>query len=114
MINRLPPFQGLNIRIPVITPIEGRGFMNQGSSLLPLLRPPTVGNGPKPAKGANWLLGFRYILMSTFKILARLSSYTWVSSDNRVLVTPESKSSRMAVLQLLEGPYYMSTKFSQY
>ena len=28
-----PPFKGLNIRIPVITPIMGRGFINHGSAL---------------------------------------------------------------------------------
>ena len=47
MINNPPPFKGLNIRIPIIIPIKGRGFiriqivipikgrgfMNQGSGL---------------------------------------------------------------------------------
>ena len=33
MINTPPPFKGLNIRIPIITPIKGRGFINQGSGL---------------------------------------------------------------------------------
>ena len=28
-----PPFKGLNIRIPTIIPIKGRGFINQGSGL---------------------------------------------------------------------------------
>ena len=37
MINKPPPFKGLNIRIPIITPIMGRGFINHGSTL-----------GPKP------------------------------------------------------------------
>ena len=31
MINKPPPFKGLDIRIPTILPIAGRGFMNQGS-----------------------------------------------------------------------------------
>ena len=33
MINEPPPFKDLDIRIPVIIPIQGRGFMNQGSTL---------------------------------------------------------------------------------
>ena len=33
MINKLPPLKGLNIRIPIIIPIQGRVFVNQGSSL---------------------------------------------------------------------------------
>ena len=31
MINKLPPFKGLNIKIPNIIPIKGRGFTNQES-----------------------------------------------------------------------------------
>ena len=33
MINNPPPCNGLNIRIPIIIPIKGRGFINQGSGL---------------------------------------------------------------------------------
>ena len=33
MINKPPPFKGLNIRIPVIILVKGRGFINQGSTL---------------------------------------------------------------------------------
>ena len=33
MINKAPPFKGLNIRIPLIIPIKGRGFINRGSAL---------------------------------------------------------------------------------
>ena len=33
MINNHPPFQGLDIRIPIIIPIKGRGFINHGSGL---------------------------------------------------------------------------------
>ena len=33
MINQPPPFKGLNIRIPIIIPIKGRGFIHQGSTL---------------------------------------------------------------------------------
>ena len=33
MINEPPPFKGLNIRIPIITPVNGRRFINQGSGL---------------------------------------------------------------------------------
>ena len=34
MINKPPPFKGLNIRIPIIIPIKGKGFVIQGSTLL--------------------------------------------------------------------------------
>ena len=33
MINKPPPFKGLNVRIPIIIPIKGRGFINHGSGL---------------------------------------------------------------------------------
>ena len=33
MINVLPLLKGLNIRIPLIVPIEGRGCINQGFTL---------------------------------------------------------------------------------
>ena len=33
MIDKHPPSQGLNIRIPIISPIKGRGFINHGSTL---------------------------------------------------------------------------------
>ena len=33
MIDEPPPFKGLNIRIPIIIPIQGRGLVNQGSTL---------------------------------------------------------------------------------
>ena len=33
MINESPPFMGLNIRIPIIIPIKGQGFINHGSGL---------------------------------------------------------------------------------
>ena len=33
MINKPPPFKGLRIRIPTITPIKGRGFIDQGSGI---------------------------------------------------------------------------------
>ena len=33
MINKPPPFEGLNTRIPIMIPIKGRGFVNQGSGL---------------------------------------------------------------------------------
>ena len=41
MINKPPPFKGLNIRIPIIVPVQGRGFVNQGS---------TFTLNPKPLK----------------------------------------------------------------
>ena len=30
---RVPPLMGLNIRVPIIVPSKGKGFMNQGSTL---------------------------------------------------------------------------------
>ena len=33
MINKPPTFEDLNMRIPVIIPIKGRGFLNHGSGL---------------------------------------------------------------------------------
>ena len=33
MINKPPPFKGRNIRIPIIMPTKGRGFINHGSGL---------------------------------------------------------------------------------
>ena len=33
MINKPPPFKGVNIGIPMIMPIKVRGFINQGSGL---------------------------------------------------------------------------------
>ena len=34
MINKPPSFKGLNIRIPTIIPMKGRGFINQGFTLV--------------------------------------------------------------------------------
>ena len=33
MMNKPPPFKGLNIRMLIIIPIKGRGFINHGSGL---------------------------------------------------------------------------------
>ena len=33
MLNKLSPFKGLNVRIPSIVSIKGKGFVNQGSGL---------------------------------------------------------------------------------
>ena len=33
MINNPPPFKGLDMRIPIITPMKRKGLMNQGSGL---------------------------------------------------------------------------------
>ena len=33
MINKPPPFKGFDIRIPIIIPIHGKGFINKGSTL---------------------------------------------------------------------------------
>ena len=37
MINKPPPFKDLNIRIPIMIPIKGRGFINHGSGLPPVI-----------------------------------------------------------------------------
>ena len=34
MIDKPPPFEGLNISIPIMIPIKGRGFVNQGFGFL--------------------------------------------------------------------------------
>ena len=34
MIDEPPPFKDLNIRIPIIIPIKGMGFINHGSGLV--------------------------------------------------------------------------------
>ena len=33
MINKPSPLKGLNVRIPIIIPMKGRGSVNQGSGL---------------------------------------------------------------------------------
>ena len=49
MINKPPPFKGLNIRIPIIISIKGRGFIDQGSTLL--------GGGDRKAMPATTTMG---------------------------------------------------------
>ena len=34
MLRKPPPFKGLNIRIPIKIPIEGSGFINQGTTFV--------------------------------------------------------------------------------
>ena len=43
MINKPPPFKRLDTRIPIIVPIKGRGFINQGSTLAGLIEGGTWG-----------------------------------------------------------------------
>ena len=38
MINKPDPFQDLNVRIPIRTPIKGRGFINKESTLLRFIK----------------------------------------------------------------------------
>ena len=33
VIHKPPPFQGLNIRIPIMIPFKGSGIINEGSTL---------------------------------------------------------------------------------
>ena len=40
MINEPLPFKGLNIRIPIIIPIKGKGFIDPGSALGSFEEPP--------------------------------------------------------------------------
>ena len=44
MINKPHPFKGLNIRIPKIIPIQGRGFINHGPGLGLIMLPPIMEN----------------------------------------------------------------------
>ena len=53
MINEPPPFKGLIIRILIIIPIKGKGFINQGSGLLRLA------TGEPPSPQIPEVLGFR-------------------------------------------------------
>ena len=39
MISKPPPFKGLDIGIPIVIPIKGRGFINQGSTLPEAISP---------------------------------------------------------------------------
>ena len=78
MINKPPPFTGLNIRIPIITPIKGREFINHGSGLpksqvpnywvfgasgqdaTQALNPKLYATSTSPQhEGRIWVLGFR-------------------------------------------------------
>ena len=34
MIDKPLPYKGLTIRIPIIIPVKGRGFVNQGSGVI--------------------------------------------------------------------------------
>ena len=47
MINKAPPFKGLNVRIPILIPIQGRGFINHYITLSP-----ASGNDGFGARGA--------------------------------------------------------------
>ena len=33
MMNKSPPSKGINTRIPIIIPVKGRAFINQGSGV---------------------------------------------------------------------------------
>ena len=44
MINKSRPCEGLNIGIPFVIPIEGRGFINQGSGLVLICSTFLLGN----------------------------------------------------------------------
>ena len=51
MIHKPLPFKDLNIRIPIIIPMEGRGFIIHGSGLGPTLRPAADGRSlPRPTQ----------------------------------------------------------------
>ena len=51
MINKHPPFKGLNVRIPSIIPMKGRGVVYQGFGLRPKLAC-KVKAGPRPKSEA--------------------------------------------------------------
>ena len=52
MIDKAPPFKGLNTGIPIIIPITGRGFINQGSRIY--FDHPTSGSGLVVHKLGGW------------------------------------------------------------
>ena len=49
MISKTPPFMDLNIRIPILFPIKGRGFIDHGSGLVSYLT-----RTPKAKKVKHW------------------------------------------------------------
>ena len=66
MINKPPPFKGLNIRIPIIIPVRGRGFINRRLGLSYRLR---YGAGPWPTTHEAKLADpFRRTLVFSIKV----------------------------------------------
>ena len=57
MINKPPPFKGLNIRICIIVPIKGRGFVNQGSGLTRSIVPVTSSYQVRLTVGVQYRFG---------------------------------------------------------
>ena len=64
MMNNPPPVKGPNIRIPVIIRIKGRGFINQGSTVVSSTH--RSRHGLKALLGAD--LGSLGIRLSGFKV----------------------------------------------
>ena len=63
MINKPPPFQGLSIRIPIIIPIKGRGFINRGSGLIYIEASSQIVFTPAPKTRTS--LGSGHILVTS-------------------------------------------------
>ena len=68
MMNKPPPFKGLNVGIPSIILIKGRGFINQGSTLRALAKAHVKQAGPNSCIRASCRVmvqtpqrGLRYI-----------------------------------------------------
>ena len=61
MINKPPPFKGLNIRILTIIPVKGRRFINHGSGLVGFRVQGCTGALKRGSSGCTrliWALGF--------------------------------------------------------
>ena len=81
MINKPPPFKGPNMLIPIIIPMKGREFINQGSTLgVPLQTMKRQG----------------------FRTLLSLYSLTWTLDVLQYLLLLDRKTSRV---QIHSGEY---------
>ena len=54
MLNKPPPFKGLIIRIPIMIPAKGIGFMDEGFGLVPFAKPGAILGCPSSVTAASW------------------------------------------------------------
>ena len=64
MINKPPPFKGLHIRVPIIIPIKGRGYINHGSTLNPYPK----GRPDSLSGEVSRTSGFRHLMGQGFRV----------------------------------------------